>query len=227
MPTTTPARGLLYGNAWGGLFIVVGRLAMPREDKLNIVHAFFFYNGLMGREGCLKTKFFTMRRFFLSLTVLALMCPVASSAKEIEEVKYQESSARNLEPEHYMLLTPLVADIKVSPSKIKHTETEAFKDFAVTADITKIMPDLKKIALSRAATAHNADLLVGAIIDIVTNERGLLEITVTGYPASYTSFRNATQNDIELIRSAKGVTQGKDNLDVIKNPTNTELEIKK
>lgn len=69
--------------------------------------------------------------------------------------------------------------------------------------------------------------MVGAIIDIITNERGLLEITVTGYPASYTGFRNATQNDIDLIRNAKSVTQGKDNLDVIKNPTNTEFEIKK
>lgn len=109
----------------------------------------------MGRERLPNN--FIMRKIILSLTVLAMMSPIALSAKEIEEVKYQESSARNLEPEHYMLLTPLVADIKVSPNKISHTETEAFKEFVVTTDITKIMPELKKIALSRAATAHKAD----------------------------------------------------------------------
>ena len=33
-----PGKGkMLYSNAWGGLFIVVGRLAMPLLDKLNIV----------------------------------------------------------------------------------------------------------------------------------------------------------------------------------------------
>ena len=54
---TTPARGLLYGNAWGGLFIVVGRLAMPREDKLNIVHAFFFIMALWDVRAALKPSF--------------------------------------------------------------------------------------------------------------------------------------------------------------------------
>lgn len=38
-----PRQGvMLYGNAWGGLFIVVGRLAMPLLDKLNIVPRFFY-----------------------------------------------------------------------------------------------------------------------------------------------------------------------------------------
>ncbi len=166
-----------------------------------------------------------MKRLFLLLTIVSMS--LGAVAQRSERVEYQESSARNLEPEHSMMLTPLIADIKVSPTKITYTETEAFKDYPVSKGIEKLMPDFKSIALSRAAKAHKADLLVGTIIDIITNDNGMLEITVSGYPASYVGFRNATLNDIELVRQAKSVTSGKDNLDVINNPHNTQIDIKK
>lgn len=166
-----------------------------------------------------------MKRLFLLLTMVSLA--LCTFAQRSERVEYQESSARNLEPEHSMMLTPLIADIKVSPTKITYTETEAFKEYPVAKGIEKLMPDFKSIALSRAAKNHKADLLVGTIIDIITNNKGYLEITISGYPATYVGFRNATLNDIELVRQAKNVTSGKDNLDIINNPKNTQIDIKK
>ena len=37
-------------------------------------------------------------------------------------------------------------------------------------------------------------------MDVVTNASGHLEITITGYPARYTNFRNATSEDIVLVQ---------------------------
>ena len=64
------------------------------------------------------------------------------------------------------------------------------------------MPEFKKIALSRAAKANNADVLVGTIMDITT-ENGRLVIAVSGYAAKYKNFRNATTKDADLIREAQ------------------------
>lgn len=159
-----------------------------------------------------------MKKFVLLMAVIC-MAPSAVYAEVISKVIYQESSARNLEPEHNMVLTPLIADIKVSPNKITYTETQAFEKIPVNENlnIDAVMPNFKSIALSRAAHAYNADLLVGTVIDVVTNAQGRLEITVTGYPANYVNFRNATANDIDVVKKARDVRSGK-NLDILESP---------
>lgn len=120
----------------------------------------------------------------------------------IKTYEYQESSARNLEPEQTMLVSPLIADLKVSETKIYHVEREAFADVVIDASVINDISEYKKIALSRAARANNADVMVGTIMDIVT-ENGKLVITVSGYPARYTNFRVATTDDTELVREAQ------------------------
>lgn len=120
----------------------------------------------------------------------------------IKTYEYQESSARNLEPEQTMLVSPLIADLKVSETKIYHVEREAFADVVIDASVINDISEYKKNALSRAARANNADVMVGTIMDIVT-ENGKLVITVSGYPARYTNFRVATTDDTELVREAQ------------------------
>lgn len=151
-------------------------------------------------------------------------------AQRDTRVVYQESSTRNLEPDHYMMTAPLIADVVVSPQKITYTEKEAYKIFPVTAgnaqQLKEMMPDLKKIALSRAAKIYDADLLVGTIIDVITNDEGLLEITVSGYPAKYTNFRNATQADIENVQEARIATYGNDNAGILRRQKSTDVQVK-
>jgi hypothetical protein len=133
-----------------------------------------------------------------------------------------ESSARVLEAEHTLLSTPLIADVEVSDKKITYTEKEMFANLEVNNKRIDEMPELKKIALSRAAQAHNADILVGATIDVVTkNER--LEITVTGYPAHYVKFRNVSEQDIKVMEKLHFVGGGKSNAadEIIASPEKT------
>ncbi len=163
------------------------------------------------------------------LFLLFLVCSAGNvfAQSRTERVDYQESTARNLEPEHFMLLTPLIADLEVSETKITYTEKAAFLDFPVTTAMIKEIPEFKKIALSRAARSCNADVMVGTTIDVITNDRGLLEITVTGYPAHYRRFRNVALEDIELIRQTRRADKSDDEA-VVKRPNDrNKIEILK
>jgi hypothetical protein len=169
---------------------------------------------------------FTMKKLYFSFVVLAITLVSCGSFKNqfivTELIDYMESSARILEPEHKMLATPLIADLQVSDKKINYTEKEMFANLEVTNLLLNNMPELKKIALSRAAQAHNADILVGATIDVVTkNER--LEITVTGYPAHYVKFRNVSEQDIKVMEKLHFVGGGKSNAadEIIASPEKT------
>ena len=89
-----------------------------------------------------------------------------------------------------------------------------------------MMPELKKIALSKATKLYDADLLVGTIIDVITNDAGLLEITVSGYPAKYTNFRNATKTDIENVQAARIATYGQDNTEILRKSKSVDVKVK-
>ena len=169
-----------------------------------------------------------MKRLVIMLALASIA--VVAVAQRDTRVVYQESSTRTLEPDHYMMTAPLIADVIVSSNKITYTEKEAYKIFPVTAgnveQIKAMMPELKKIALSKAAKMYDADLLVGTIVDVITNDAGLLEITVSGYPAKYSNFRNATREDIENVQDARIATYGQDNTEILRRNKSVDVKVK-
>ncbi len=134
---------------------------------------------------------------------IAMLLAVACAPTSYITYDYNESTARNLEPEHVMLTSPVIADLEVSSTRIKHVERAAFVDIVVDgfAIQKENMESYKKIALSKAAKAYDADVLVASMIDVQTLD-GRLVITVTGFPAKYVNFRKATLEDAELVRRA-------------------------
>lgn len=114
---------------------------------------------------------------------------------------FTESMARMLEPELIMLLTPLAADLNVSSERITYVEREAFSHLKVNDQTLNNLDEYKKLALTNATNAHNADVMVGATIN-VTTENNKLVIQVSGYPATFANFRNTTLKDTELFKSA-------------------------
>ncbi len=155
---------------------------------------------------------FAMKKGFFGVVLLAMALTSCSSRQfyVTELIDYMESSARILEAEHTLLSTPLIADVEVSDKKITYTEKEMFANLEVNNKRIDDMPELKKIALSRAAQAHNADILVGTTIDVVTKD-DRLEITITGYPARYVKFRNVNEQDIKVMEKLHLVRGGKSN----------------
>mgnify|MGYP003311826145 CR=1 FL=1 len=53
----------------------------------------------------------------------------------------------------------------------------------------------KNQIISNATTTHNADLLVAPLVNVQTDAKNNLIISVTGYPAKYKNYRSATQED--------------------------------
>lgn len=119
-------------------------------------------------------------------------------------ISYSESSARLLEGKSTYVITPIIADLDVSKKKISYEEKEAFSGLIVTRTAVNNIDVYKRIALGNAAKQYDADIIVGAEVDVKTvNQR--LVITVSGYPAKYVNFRNATEKDIELVNNANSI----------------------
>ena len=102
------------------------------------------------------------------------------------------------------MLTPTIADLEVSSKKITHIEKDAFANFTVSRSVINNIAAYKRIALGKASKAYDADILLGAEIDVETIDQHLV-ITVTGYPAVYKKFRNATEKDLELVRDVQEI----------------------
>ncbi len=117
---------------------------------------------------------------------------------------YRESSARLLEGSSNFIVTPTIADLEVSSKKITHIEKDAFANFVVSRSVINNIAAYKRIALGKASKAYDADILLGAEIDVETIDQHLV-ITVTGYPAVYKKFRNATEKDVELVRDVQEI----------------------
>ena len=150
-----------------------------------------------------------MLKKLLLVIASAIASVTIASAQKIDRIEtsvdYMESSARYLEPSQNIMTTPMIADLQVIGASVSYTEAEAFENYEVTEALISLIPGFKSIALSRAARAHKADVIIGAMVDVITNEQGRLEITITGYPARYTNFRNATNDDIELVKFGQAV----------------------
>lgn len=148
------------------------------------------------------------------IILLAIATIVSTSLfAQKDKLQYQESSARSLEPSHAVMITPLVADMQLLGDRISYTEKDAFAGYVITPNVVQDISTLKNIALSRAARHHNADAIVAATVDVVTNNEGRLEITISGYPVKYINFRNAKLEDVELQGRAQSFNDTEDVFD--------------
>lgn len=166
-----------------------------------------------------------MRKILLFFGVFACLSVHAQS----RTADYRESSARNLEPLHSVMVAPLIADLQIIGDRIVYTEKDAFTAYVVTPEIVQFITNFKKVALSCAARAHHADAIIGATVDVITNAEGHLEITISGYPAKYVNFRNATAEDMALVQEGLNLMRQNES-DVLSVPTDQtrlNVEIKK
>lgn len=147
-----------------------------------------------------------MKKLLLFSVAIAILtsCAPTEYVTTTTTYDYYESSARLLEGNSNFIVTPVIADLDVSDTKITHVEKDAFTNLVVTRSVVSNIAAYKRIALSKASKAYNADILLGAEINIETIDRHLV-ITVTGYPAVYKKFRKATEKDVDLVRDAQEI----------------------
>lgn len=167
-----------------------------------------------------------MKKIYLFLLVAFI---TSSCATTQYRYKYEESTARYLEPAMQGFITPSTADLNISNTRIYHTETfpnnlnssdfrtsysTASTPFSTypSAQVQTVQPSInfdsknvtyiKNYTIGEAVKKYNADVIVGPIFEIKTSEDfQTITVTVSGYPATYVNFRKATKEDIELMKS--------------------------
>ncbi|MCR4827934.1 MAG: hypothetical protein K5864_00545 [Bacteroidales bacterium] len=125
---------------------------------------------------------------------------------ENEKYGYDEATASSINPVASAHTMPVVADLTVSSTRITHKET--FGNALTAKDL--LDPDhsaeiryLKSYTLTRAVKLNNADLLLVPVYEIRTSaDMNTITVEVTGYPATYTNFRKASANDLQLIKQS-------------------------
>lgn len=145
------------------------------------------------------------KKFFITAAALLFTTGQLSAQNKKDAVYgYDEATASSISPVATAHTSPIVADLTVSPKRITHKEI--FGNALTAADL--INPDrsaeicyLKSYTLTRAVKLNNADLLLVPVYEVKTSEdMKTITVEVTGYPASYTNFRKATTNDLDLIK---------------------------
>ena len=117
--------------------------------------------------------------------------------------KYDESTARYMNPAMTSgYITPTIADLNVSKTKI--SETETYKNTLTAEDMNSAensptIEYLKNYTVSKAVKKHNADVIVAPIFDIKTSY-DTIEVNVSGYPANFVNFRNVKAADTITLR---------------------------
>lgn len=168
-----------------------------------------------------------MKRLTLFLAVVVSMCMTGSAfaqkATVSENFWYNSTATRNLDAEHEMIVTPLLADVAVCKDAAgKFIRVNETRTYWVDCDFTRTqreqwISELKKQAMFECSVAHNADIIVGALVSAQTvdednngetdrdNNRYKVIITVSGYPANYTNFRNASDADYWIKERARRI----------------------
>ena len=159
-----------------------------------------------------------MKKIYLLFTFASFL--LFSCSTEEYLYKYNESTARYLQPSISGFITPMTADLNVSSTRISHSETfdneltaEDFKDAPkimghtgenettlLTSNDSPSIQYMKNYTIGQAVKKYGADIIVAPIMEITTSaDYTKITVTVTGYPASYTNFRSATESDIKLL----------------------------
>ncbi len=117
---------------------------------------------------------------FLMLSLLITSCSVTKTATA-KKLDIYGSGVMHI---------PVVADLKVQQQKVSAT---------IVTDEGVVSESAKQKAIAEAIEKANADILVEPNFKTKT-EGSMVTITVTGFPATYKNFRNATQTDVDLLR---------------------------
>lgn len=139
--------------------------------------------------------------------VLATASGGPAMAQKQKEVKvWEESSARKIDPEIRMFVTPTICDMKMLSER-----REIYGPYAMDVrlfysksfnDMTNLQLDnMQKNAAYLAAKESDADAIIEPVYHSWVNEDNdkVVYVEVSGYPVSYVNFRPASKSDIDMI----------------------------
>ena len=179
----------------------------------------FLFRGLKKKvKKFVHLKIIKMKKIYLLLTCLSVL--LFSCSTEEYLYKYNESTARYLQPSLSGYIIPMTADLNVSPTRISHSEifdneltaddfkssnnsvrlTNEIELTMLTNNDSPSIQYMKNYTIGQAVKKYGADIIVAPMIEITTSaDYTKITVTITGYPASYTNFRKMTESDAKLL----------------------------
>jgi len=131
------------------------------------------------------------------LTFLAILA-IFNIANAQNKHNITQSQARLIESDFSVVTAPIIGELgEISPTKITDSIEffiGGFKD--ARAEIVPNLEDYKRYTIAHFCTKSGFDIIINPLFQISTNAEGdMLKVIVTGFPAKYKSFRQATEND--------------------------------
>jgi hypothetical protein len=140
-----------------------------------------------------------MKKIVFGLTIILFL--ITACSKTLYVTSYKSTESREFEPRQGVVVTPLVADMKILSQKPVE-DSVTFKIFVTTIPSNQIaswVSECKKEALSVMIKKYKADAIVAPLTDVTTTSEGYMKIHISGYPAKYENFRNATAADTWMV----------------------------
>lgn len=158
-----------------------------------------------------------MKRILIAFAMLAV------SAAASAQIHIRQSQARTAESEFGLMTAPVIAELgDIASKRISFTLSFSLDGYKNHADVQRDLDSFKRDTMAEYCIENNYDIILNPLFEISTNEKGdILSVTLVGYPARFTGFRQATEADTWMLRF-KGVENAKasdDVLDTNQSPT--------
>lgn len=138
-----------------------------------------------------------MKKVAFLITVF-LLTGISLSFSQKVKIGYHSTESRSFEPRQGVIVTPLLADLKIL------TQNTVCDSIDYHKLISEINPnemndwtdEFKKQTMSYMLKKYKADAIVAPLTEVKTTDDGYMRIIITGYPAKYVNFRLATADDV-------------------------------
>ena len=140
--------------------------------------------------------------------ILGVICSINAFAQKTTQVQYQETQARLLDVSSNAYVKPLTVELKVKGNQRIREVVKIPRDFALTA--MKADPsNWRSYAVYEVSKRLQCDVIVAATFNIKFDEVAgdkEIEVEVVGFPADFTNWQTASNQDLEWIRMEKTIT---------------------
>ncbi len=152
-----------------------------------------------------STKYYNiMRKLTLPLAIaltIGCIAPVSAQRTVERETERTTAQARNVEPKSSVIVAPQVAELTVDSTRV-------IKTYRYTHNGSVNLANARALAVADFQKDNSADVIIGALID-TRQTADAIEVTVQGYPATYSHIRPATADDQWMLYFINSETIGK------------------
>lgn len=142
-----------------------------------------------------------LKSMLLAATGAMVVAFPAAADEKNSQVLFQDSEMHMSQPELRIFVTPQVCDLEmVYPNQPRSEYSYSVEIRSIDSMTEGEFTNLKNRTLYRFAKEHRADIIIEPIFNsyVNTENKNVLNITVTGFPARYVNFRPLGKSDVDL-----------------------------